>query len=667
MDDNLPPILDNRFVFVTNLNDNIMSAIVSSYFSDLDTYLPLFLFPKVSVGFLEKFEFSDDDFISRMMGNEASILINNAVARIGGCEYFVFIGLSKHQKSFLKNKFKKTKVIEIDTVDDIEIKLGQLGISKSSYLACKKTEILQGLIEAKRQGRALKIDESAQGVVIADISAKGIVIIERTDEASAVVAINYAYSIGADIRIVDFVSDDEARGVLKFIQKWYREGSYNQLQKVLNKIKRRIEGIDFTKYEFATFFTEGLPYSLYLENCIPCSYVNLGLRPDLFIFNNILFEDIERYHSAIVFSPQFFKDEETNKLIKLLEVNNFDVKTLIGRDATVGSLDFYAPHYPYDIMHICSHGGEVDGYAVTEEFMDRKGVKHKVEYDEVVGFTPVEGTDLIAIHRKTIFKKFDGFDWKSDELRKQKKPNYVFEDMRKAMYQNEKKNKDLKRDPKDLVPTSCAIKCSDSIHQGMFQTLASHSSPFIFNNTCWSWYDVSTYFLAGGAKGYVGTLWAIGNMSAVLGANTFYANAFDKPVINAVHEALGAIKKNGRDKDIYIFWGLHFATFQRALNKSESKYRVFKELMHSFFSWYRKIETTRSEEVRKNSIRIINRIHKEIKGNFGVEQIEKLDKEIEERIGVLPIIATETRDESRSSEGLLTDNISHPVEYLKLK
>ena len=56
---------------------------------------------------------------------------------------------------------------------------------------------------------------------------------------------------------------------------------------------------------------------------------------------------------------------------------------------------------------------------------------------------------------------------------------------------------------------SCAIACADTIHQGQFHALASYSSPIIFNNTCWSWSEVAAFFLAGGARAYVGTLWAI--------------------------------------------------------------------------------------------------------------------------------------------------------------
>ncbi len=659
-----PPIIDARFICIADLNAVELSAVVSSYLSEEGMYSPFFAFPNLAVGFSEEFDFSDDNFISMMMGNEYSVLINNAIARLAGHNFILFIGLSDNQKSFLRHQFRytKTPLIDIDSIDEVEPKLKELGINARDYLHCRKQELLLGLVKAKREGKVLLIEEESESIKDEDIPSQGIIIIEDNKELGAIVGINYAFSVSADVKIVETITDEERQGILRFIKKWYEGGQDNQLQKVIRKAESRIAGIDFTEYKYATFFTEGLPYSLYLDNCIPCSYVSLGLRPDLFVFNNIIFESIPRFHASVVFSPQFFKDEETKSLISLLEQKNLYVKTLVGRDATVGKFDFYTGHYPYDILHICSHGGEVDGYAVSKTFKDREGVSHTVEYDEVVGFSPVEGTDQVAVASMTIFRKFDGYIWRSTELENQKYPKYVYEDMRKALSLQNEKGVETKRDPKDRVPTSRAIKCSDSIHQGMFQLLASHSSPFIFNNTCWSWQEVATFFLAGGAKGYIGTLWAIGNTAAIRGANTFYDNAFTKPIILAFHDAIKAVE-NGSDRNIYVFWGLHFSTLEAGDVVANSKQRVYDELVRSFFAWGGKIETTRSAEVRKNSVRIINKIHQELKEDFGNENAERLAEKIRD---AFENMESETREMAYKEEGhMLPESIEYPVEYIK--
>lgn len=72
-----------------------------------------------------------------------------------------------------------------------------------------------------------------------------------------------------------------------------------------------------------------------------------------------------------------------------LSTNNFYLRALIGARATVAEFDYHAQHFPYDVLHICSHGGEVDGYEMSEQFVDQDGLTHEVEFEEVLGVTPV--------------------------------------------------------------------------------------------------------------------------------------------------------------------------------------------------------------------------------------------------------------------------------------
>ncbi len=73
--------------------------------------------------------------------------------------------------------------------------------------------------------------------------------------------------------------------------------------------------------------------------------------------------------------------------------------------------------FPYDLFHICSHGGEVNGYSLMEQFHDRYGVSHTIEYDEVVSFASSPDSKLIPVHTKQIWRKLDGLVWGSSELK----------------------------------------------------------------------------------------------------------------------------------------------------------------------------------------------------------------------------------------------------------
>jgi hypothetical protein len=52
-------------------------------------------------------------------------------------------------------------------------------------------------------------------------------------------------------------------------------------------------------------------------------------------------------------------------------------------------------------MHVCSHGGETNGYKATLEFADRLGGKHNLEFYEVLRETlpPSAGRSLVSLGR----------------------------------------------------------------------------------------------------------------------------------------------------------------------------------------------------------------------------------------------------------------------------
>jgi hypothetical protein len=118
------------------------------------------------------------------------------------------------------------------------------------------------------------------------------------------------------------------------------------------------------------------------------------------------------------------------------------------------------------------------------------------------------------------------------------------------------------------------------------------------------------FFPGWGARGYIGTLWAIENPDAVLAARTFYEKLFSGTALAALNGAIKAIEGT-RSKDIYVYWGLHFTKFSTGSNSETSRRRVRAELMTSAIRWVQKIRSTQSAEVRRNSIRVLESVLRE--------------------------------------------------------
>ncbi|MES2994662.1 MAG: hypothetical protein V4681_01350 [Patescibacteria group bacterium] len=621
----IAPNIDSRTICIVDYENRVLAAVVSSYFNARGGYLPLFTFPNVAVGHDEDNDFQEDGFLSRMVGAEFSVLVNNALARTGRIEHVVCVGLSVEQKSYLRFP-ARIRIIDIDSMEEVESNLSKISRVPSKELRCKSADALSGLYLARRTGCRLVIDESVEPIVLPVDPNAGVIVVENYDKASTIVGVNYALAIGADLVVVDSLPESEFRRIPRYFLKWKQQGDGASESDLRALADGRIAGMRFSGREYATFFTEGLPYGYFIGNEIPCSHVSLRLRPDLFVFNAIVFEKMAQFHSGVVFSPKFFQKEETEAIESLLKESNYLVKSLVGEEATVHNLDFYAQHYAYDIFHICTHGGEVPGMRTTEDFTDRMGVKHTVVSDVVAAFEIIPGSELIGVQEKTFTRFFDGMEWMSKDMQGKRLPSYIFEDMRKAFHYRDEPNPEAKHTPIGNVVDSCCIACAGNLfHQGTFRILSSHNSPYIFNNSCWSAGEASHFFLSSGARGYIGTLWAIGVAEAVDGAEAFYSNIFKKPVLNAFADALLAIS-NTSDANIYIFWGLHFSTLTTASSVADSRHRVFRELIRGYRAWSRKAATSPNAEVKKNSLEIARLIRLHTTKDFRPEDVRRLTK-----------------------------------------
>lgn len=600
------PELSREFLCILDRSATALAASISSYLYRADTYLPIFEFPVTRPEYVPGMEeIQDEDSIMRTQAEEFNVLVGNAIRKIGGVENLILAGLSEEQKSYLDflNEFN---VIEVDGIQEVDFKLGAFSQERSEYFYCHPDNYLIGLFQAVKNRAKLVIEEQVGRIDVRMDGVVGIVLIEQIDAVASVIAMNYALSIGATVTVVPALEQTESEGVTNLIDRW-RRGEDLAFNELSAKVKERTIGIDFMMYEFATCFTVGLPYSLIHKNIIPFSYIHLLARPDLFLFNNLVPDTDDRTDAAVVFSPQFFKDEEVGLVSSILGNRGLLVREMLGEQATVYNLEMHLTEFPYDIFHICSHGGEVAGVTVTESFFDRDGVKHIVEYYRVRGYSTIPGGQDVKITTLYYWRKFDGIAWKSDEFRQSAFSNYIFVDMLESIKRSKKENI-INKTPVHIVPGSISIKAHDFVYLPSFDGLASyHKSPFIFNNTCWSGRDIVSIFLNAGARGYVGTLWEVDEACAADMARAFYHSVDQSTIVNALKVVLENLRGTASE-DIYIFWGLHSSKLQRGRTVSEGKSRIAALMMDSFYRWRNKEKLASSERLKK-AIKVLSDWH----------------------------------------------------------
>jgi hypothetical protein len=613
-----PPVprIEERWVCIATEKQVALAAVVASYFQDEGAYLAVFEFPPIDVPSSPVNETGTDGYFARLMGDRAAHSIANVLAGIQP-PGILLLGMTETERSYFRARLPAGKLFEIDSIAELPRQL-PFAQPDSGSIACKPSQIIEGFLLAKFSRKRLVIDEGA-----ADLPAKylhggrGVVVIENDGGLPEIAAVNYAFAINADVILTPFFSRQELHALPRQLHSWSNDRSSQALAAVRRKVMKAIAGVNFAEYGLATFFTIGVPYGLFIRNAIPCSHVLMNWHCGVFVAMAIVEEHKPlSFDSALLFSPQEFDAEETGRISAILDVGNYTVKHLLGRDATLKQLENYGGFFPYDVMHICSHGGETEGYYVVQEFADREGGQHKIEFYEVIGASPANG-DMVSVTSKMIFTALDGFPWASQPLKHF--PRYVGEDMMNAIHSDRSVKRVAFNYP---IALSCHIKCHDGIHQGQFQSLAALSHPVVFNNTCSSSHELAASFIGAGARTYIGTLWNVGNATATQAAEVFYKSAIGPGNILAAFTAMNGSLKNRKYQDVYILWGRPFSSLRPPEKKSDEK--ILNRLVETYFLWLRKIATTPLEEVKRNSIPIARFLFTEILKRFSKERLEEI-------------------------------------------
>lgn len=583
------PKLRKDFIIVVHDAKAELAALVLSYLYDKDRYLPVFTYQNVDVSCNLEINVPDIYAIQRKRAEEFSVFLNNAIIENGGCENLIYLGLSEEQKSYL-DVHNYYNTLDIEIAEDIPAYLGGFGFAKDEKLECSLAQIGIGLFTALNENRLLSFAD--HNPLLDDLNIEcngGLVIVERILTANFIVAVNYAASVNAKVYFTEALDKGEEEEVHFLLEGW-QAGIASDIEKLKDKIGTRIGGINFSCYDYVTFFTEGLPYPLSVYEC-PSSLVNLIYRPDFFVFNAHLAEFKAQMGSAVVFSPILFKDEETEVLISLLEFENYYLRKMTGDRATTYNLKNTIENYPFGVMHICSHGGDVDGTDCLVRFMGSDNLRHCIEFSHVlnVAFTPYR--DRHAVESIYYFKKLDGLLWRSHELKAKGYSHELYASLLGEISKAFDQKKVVQRGKIFKVPNSKSIKCAyDLNYMANFdQFVAPNGHPFIFNNTCWSWANVSVSFLVGGCRGYIGTLREIENNKAVRFAKIFYNHLFSTNIITAFHAATQDFLKENPEP-IYVYWGLHFSTVKNNRPVEFNKAEILNQLGHSLAVLMRKLE-----------------------------------------------------------------------------
>jgi hypothetical protein len=318
---------------------------------------------------------------------------------------------------------------------------------------------------------------------------------------------------------------------------------------------------DLTKYSKVLFVTEGIPLGIALST-VPTAHLP-KLRVGLTIASNL-----GEYTTALTNKHAFngtflnlqdngIKSDVEHKVMSDALLRTYGlVKLEDMKDAKLSELEVEV--FPYDILYIATHGGQIEAELNTYEYTTSDGVEHEVVMSLGLGPTAtmhkIESVDGILK---------DSENWKEDQID-------VWKDYADNVIAKGQKLAPIKTERSLLQMRSLQF---DPVSSGMgsgntFRVLSGGYMPLVIVNACGSWNDLSGSFVFAGCSSYIGTTLPVTNDVAENYAKNFFENLFNDELINVAHKAKSGLSDDYH-KSLYVFTGTFESKFDFKSSESD--------------------------------------------------------------------------------------------------
>lgn len=558
-------------------DDRNLAVMISSYFSQLGRYFCVFESPRMS----------RPDVINEVIG------ITNTLAKLQP-DVIVFAGLSQDATGLLKSRLPVERIIEVHTPVDIQ-KLATFKPNRPA-LRCSVSLLAEGLVVCAREGKMLEISETGEHLTADSGKRPLLVVCERCNPVVEVIAANYATSIDADFRLIEAPDRKDAEDLQRLLANLYdleitaREEVFRYVAK---RISQSLIDIRFENRAAVTFVTTGIPYGVIITN-VPSTHL-LSLLLGTTLPRIIMAERrTPNVRASLLIDPGLFHESETAEILGVLCEKHMYCKVFAGRDATATNVSNAIDYFPYELLFIASHVGELKGCRWHFRFKARDHSMHVGVMDVAVCFAPIRGTDKVKVTEFKVMVSIDGIQRDSPQWKTL--PSYLIEDY---VYRDPKKGEIFKTEPTEKIRAATAIQLYDHAFMPMSYVIANFLSPVVFNNGCSSWIYLSERFMFAGARAYIGTLSAVNGLLAKPVAENFVRLCLNGvPISEAIWRSQGDVFCDSPIQP-YALVGCHFSTIKVADFKQLDFLRRY--LVWTARQWAHKAEEPGPDDVQQNA------------------------------------------------------------------
>jgi hypothetical protein len=216
---------------------------------------------------------------------------------------------------------------------------------------------------------------------------------------------------------------------------------------------------------------------------------------------------------AALVDPGTTPAPEITTAAKMLAHDGATVRVYRRPNADVSTISEMIELFPYDLMLIATHCGDIPGYRWTYRFTDSESLERTLVVDIALGIGRTNESELLHVTEFTRFVSLDGVAWDDPEKEKKLHIGTAMIDFLQRR-ENRKEFQPAKKEGIGRVVGSAALRMADHNLLAFPRALAGEDTPIIINNACTSWHRLAGYFMFAGARAYIGTLFPISTSEA---------------------------------------------------------------------------------------------------------------------------------------------------------
>lgn len=338
-----------------------------------------------------------------------------------------------------------------------------------------------------------------------------LVVCEDGEELAQISASCFAFATGGAFLVIPHLMAGERDEWLEELYALESGGDVSsRFADIRGRVRSRLPTFEFGNYKQVLFVTSGFPWGIAVNECATTHMYNY---PD---FGRSMVEGLcaaqNSTHSsryALLIDPAKVEGSEIQEIARTLANNGTLVRVQSGHRATAYRIQALIDTLPFDIIVLSTHAGDAPGERATYEYIDSEGINRRLVIDHAISISYAPGTDKFVTQQYERFHELDGVDW-SDTKAKAKL--YVGTAIKSWVDLGDLLDRHKYKVASETIPRvtgSMALQMHDHIWIPMIQGFPPSAAPFVLNNACLSWHELSQRFMFAGARAYIGTLFPV--------------------------------------------------------------------------------------------------------------------------------------------------------------